>query len=71
MRLPEKTQPTMAYAVGILLGAVLILIASPLATIWAINTLFSLAIPFTIPTWLAATWLTILLVGSKANTGKK
>lgn len=38
----------------LVLGA-LIFIGGPIATIWALNTLFpSLAIPFTIETWLAA-----------------
>jgi hypothetical protein len=70
MKLPEREKTT-AYYLGILLGALIILVASPMASIWAINTLFSLTIPFTLQTWLAATWLTILLVGTKANTGKR
>lgn len=35
-----------------------IIIAGPLASIWALNTLFGLTIPFTVDTWLASFILT-------------
>ena len=42
-----------------------LIIVSPLATIWALNTVFpSLAIPFNIWTWLAVVWLHTVLVGA-------
>ena len=42
--------------VGLIIGiALFVVIGAPLATIWALNTLFPvLNIPFTIETWLAA-----------------
>ena len=42
-----------------------LVIVSPIATIWALNTVFpSLAIPFNIWTWLAVIWLHTVLVGA-------
>lgn len=40
---------------------VALIICSPLATIWALNTLFTIGIPYTIHTWLAVLWLHMLL----------
>ena len=48
----------------ILLGLVLIAFA-PLAFIWALNTLFTLGIPYTFWTWLASLVLTSSLVSYK------
>lgn len=42
---------------------ILLVIIAPLATIWALNTLFGLVIPFTFETWLAA----LVLFGALAN----
>ena len=43
------------YLIGIIAVAIFMVIVGPLASIWALNTLFpSLNIPFTIETWLAA-----------------
>ena len=47
--------------------AVLLLIFGPLLTIWSINTLFGLAIPFTLKTWVAALFLSGVVGGSKVN----
>ena len=49
-----------------LLGLLIIVlvIASPLLSIWALNTLFSLAVPTTIWTYLAMLWLHIVIGGS-------
>jgi len=42
------------YIVGLLVLVVLLIVLGPLATIWAINTLFPVvAIPYTFWTWLA------------------
>ena len=48
------------YKLGFLLGLILVLfIVGPLATIWAMNTLFpALAIPYT---W--ETWLSVIIIG--------
>ena len=35
------------------LAVIILLVFAPLATIWALNTLFHLNIPFTAKTWLA------------------
>jgi len=43
-----------ASAIGLIIFAIVLFIACPLGLIWALNTLFSLHIPFTIPTWSAA-----------------
>ena len=43
------------YIIGVIILAAFMVIATPLALIWAINTLFpALNIPFTLETWLAA-----------------
>ena len=43
------------YIIGVIILAAFMVIAAPLALIWAINTLFpALNIPFTLETWLAA-----------------
>ena len=47
---------------GILI--IILVIVSPIFSIWALNTLFSLAIPTTIWTYLAMLWLHILIGGS-------
>lgn len=45
----------------------LILIGFPFAIIWSLNTLFQLAIPFTIETWLATIFLQMITFGNIAN----
>ena len=58
---------TTALVIAILL--IVAIVAGPLATIWALNTLFpALAIPYTIETWLA-----VIVVGGifKANVTAK
>ncbi len=57
-------------SLGILLivGLVIaLLVLSPLAIIWALNTLFLLAIPYNLWTWLAVVVLLVLLGGSRAK----
>ncbi len=46
---------------------VVALVLSPLAIIWALNTLFLLAIPYNFWTWLAVVVLLLLLGGSKVR----
>ena len=45
----------------ILLG---VFIVSPLVTIWSLNTLFSLTIPYTVATWFATVWLSLVTFGN-------
>lgn len=50
-----KVKPTTFGIMFIMVLAALVIIGGPLAFIWALNTLFpTLAIPYTIETWLAA-----------------
>ena len=58
---------TTALVIAILL--IVAIVAGPLATVWALNTLFpALAIPYTIETWLA-----VIVLGGvfKANVTAK
>ena len=56
----------------LLLIVVLLLIAiAPLALIWALNTLFSLSIAFTVKTWLAALLLLLATEGIRATFSAK
>jgi hypothetical protein len=48
-----------AFATVVLL-AILILILSPFITIWSLNTLFLLGIEYTVWTWLACAWLSLM-----------
>lgn len=49
-----------------------IVIAAPLATIAALNTVFSLSIAYTFWTWLSVVWLQIITFGSVVSAiGKK
>ena len=44
---------------------VILLLVSPIFTIWALNTLFPiLAIPMNIWTWLAVCWLHVVIAGA-------
>jgi len=43
---------------------IVLVIVSPLFSIWALNTLFSLTVPTTIWTYLATLWLHIVIGGS-------
>ena len=46
---------------GVLVALFLILVVSPLAAIWAVNTLFGTGIPFTFSTWLASAVLVVVI----------
>jgi hypothetical protein len=43
--------------IGAILVIALIFVLVPLMTIWSLNVLFHLNIPFAIDTWIAASWL--------------
>jgi hypothetical protein len=47
--------------------AVFLLIISPFVTIWSLNTLFTLTIEYTIWTWLAMVWLSLVTFGNIAS----
>lgn len=47
----------MKTAIAWILIIAVLVIVGPLVTIWALNALFGLAIPFALKTWLAAAWL--------------
>ena len=52
---------TMAL-IGLLV--IVLILVSPIFSIWALNTLFSLAIPTNLWTWLAMFWLHVVIGGS-------
>ena len=54
--------------VGVFLAVIVIIVGAPLLTIWSLNTLFALAIPYTVTTWFATGWLTLILAGRTVNT---
>jgi len=39
------------------------IIFGPLISIWALNTLFGLSIPFTFATWFASLWISGIIAG--------
>lgn len=47
--------------------ALIIIAVYPFVTIWSLNTLFSLAIPYTLETWAATVWLGIATFGRAAT----
>lgn len=48
-----------------------VIILLPIATIWSLNTLFSLAIPITFDTWLAAFVLSAVVSGTGVGYRRK
>lgn len=57
--------------IAVLVFAILLLLFAPLAVIWALNTLFALAIPYTFWTWLAMLVLTGTFGKANVNTNKQ
>lgn len=55
----------------IILFAIALVVLAPFATIWSINTLFGLAIPFTFDTWLASLILGGVVGGSTGLSFRK
>lgn len=49
---------------------VALIIFSPLVTLWSINTLFKLAIPYEVETWFALFWLSMVTFGNVVNSIK-
>ena len=57
---------------GAVLLAILLIIVAPLATIWALNTLFpTLAIPLSFDTWMAAFLLSAVVSGQGLSFSRK
>jgi hypothetical protein len=55
----------------IAVGLLALIILSPIFTIWALNTIFpTLAIPFTVWTWLAVIWLHTVAAGITYKSSK-
>jgi hypothetical protein len=55
--------------IAVLIIVLLLLVFGPILTIWSLNTLFGLAIPYTFKTWFAALFLAGVVSGSaKAST---
>jgi hypothetical protein len=62
----------MAKILLLIAVAILLIIVGPLASIWALNTLFpSLAIPTTVETWMAAFLLTAVVSGQGLSFSSK
>jgi hypothetical protein len=59
------------YLVGIVGWVVGIIIFAPLLTIYTLNTLFSLDIPYGPHTWFAALWLGILFSAPRVGRNAK
>lgn len=56
----------------VIVVVLLVLVLAPFVTIWSLNTLFSVGIEYTLWTWLAAVWLSMVTFGGIAyNTKKK
>jgi hypothetical protein len=54
----------------IALLVVVLIVFGPLASIWAVNTLFGTAIEYSFTTWMAAAWLHMLLTGTAVKTSR-
>jgi multidrug transporter EmrE-like cation transporter len=57
--------------VGLVGLLILLIVFSPLITLWALNTLFNLGIAYTIWTWLATAWLSLVTFGSVTSAISK
>lgn len=60
-------KPLTLAVLGLLV--IILVFVSPFLSIWALNTIFSLAIPTNVWTWLAVFWLHIV-IGAKASYKK-
>ena len=71
MSFMNKTNTPIAILAVVLITAVCVMIAWPLAIIWALNTLFiTLSIPYSFWTWLAVAVLNVSTFGGLASTIK-
>ena len=66
-----QQQKSSAEIAGMVVGLILILIFTPLITLWSLNTLFSLGLPYTFATWGAVVWFKIIIAGMLSNTSKR
>ena len=67
----NKTNAPVAILAIVLITVVCVMIAWPLAIIWALNTLFvTLSIPYSFWTWLAVVVLNVSTFGGLASTIK-
>ena len=48
-------------AFGLILTVLILVTIGPIVTIWSLNTVFGLEIPFNFYTWIAMAWLLIIL----------
>lgn len=53
----------------IIAAIIALIVGGPLATIWSLNTLFGLMIPYNLATWFATLWLGAFF--TVKNTGSK
>jgi hypothetical protein len=51
----------------LIIAFLVLIIVSPVVTIWSLNTLFGLAIDYTLQTWLATVWLSMVTFGNVAT----
>ena len=63
MKLLEQYDLGKLIAVTLLM--VLLIAGGPLVAIWALNTLFGLAIAYSFKTWFATAWLGLMLASRK------
>jgi hypothetical protein len=52
----------------IILGLIVLLVVTPLVSIWSANTLFGLNIAYTFWTWFAALWMQTVVIAPKIKT---
>lgn len=72
MSFKNKTNAPISIFVIVLIAIICVIIAWPLAVIWALNTLFiTLSIPYSFWTWLAVVVLNVSTFGGLASTIKK
>jgi hypothetical protein len=57
--------------IGLAVLLILLIVFGPLITIWSLNTLFNLGIAYTIWTWLATAWLSLVTFGSVTSAINK
>ena len=55
---------------GLAIFVILLVIIGPILTIWSLNTLFNLTIPFTFETWAAAGVLSAVVSGGLIQSKK-
>jgi hypothetical protein len=58
---------TLAVVALFIIVILALVVVGPFFTIWSLNTLFSLEIPYSFSTWIAVNWLLFLLHGVKVQ----